>query len=64
MKEARANIRNSYRRELISYLNDCADYLKKKDKEDELYIMETILDIIKETAPDKELVFDYKRLGY
>jgi len=64
MKEARANIRNSYRREIISYLNDCTDYLSKKNKEDELYIVETILDIIKETDPDKEIVFDHKRLGY
>lgn len=64
MKEARANIRNSYRRELIAYLSDCVDYFKKGSKEDELYLIETILDIVKETAPDQELTFDYKRLGY
>ena len=64
MKEARANIRNSYRREIISYLNDCMYYLKKKNKEDELYIVEMMLDVIKETAPDKELVFDSTKLGY
>ena len=64
MKEARANIRNSYRREMVSYLTDCTEYLLKKKKEDELYLIETILDIIKETPPDKELTFDYRRLGY
>jgi hypothetical protein len=64
MKEARANIRNSYRREVMSYLNDCMDYLSRKKKEDEAYIVEMIIDVIKETQPDKELVFDSKKLGY
>jgi hypothetical protein len=39
-------------------------YLRKKGKEDELYIVEMMLDVIKETTPDKELVFDSKKLGY
>ena len=64
MKEARANIRNSYRREIISYLNDCMYYLKKKGKDDELYLVEMMLDVIKETDAGKELVFDSKKLGY
>ena len=64
MKEARANIRNSYRREIIYYLNDSMYYLRKKGKEDELFLVEMMLDVIKETNPDKELIFDSKKLGY
>jgi len=64
MKEARANIRNSYRREIISYMSDCMDYLRRKGKEDEMYIVEMMLDVVKDTPPDKELTFNSTKLGY
>lgn len=64
MKEAIVAIRESYKKELLSYLRETVRYCERTKKEDEQFIVESLCEILDNTPVVDRLKFDHTKLGY
>lgn len=64
MKEAIVNIRENYKTEVLSYLRETAKYCERTKKEDERFIVESLIELIDTNPVTNRLKFDHAMLGY